>query len=145
MKKIIFIFLLLGLLSLSTFAQSSSDSTNKTVPASFKSDGCSLFPDCDYRDCCVEHDKAYYNGGSWKERWRADRRLFKCVANKKGWWHKPLAPLMWLGVRIGGVPFLPTPFRWGFGRKKSVKKKCQPQTKDGKCKRDDSVLEKPDK
>jgi hypothetical protein len=26
---------------------------------------------------------------------------------------------MWLGVRIGGVSWLPTPFRWGFGQKKS--------------------------
>ena len=25
---------------------------------------------------------------------------------------------MYIGVRIGGVSFLPTPFRWGFGRKK---------------------------
>lgn len=26
----------------------------------FVSDGCSMFPDGDYRDCCVEHDKAYF-------------------------------------------------------------------------------------
>lgn len=81
----------------------------------FKSDGCSLFPDGDYRNCCVEHDKAYYVGGSSKERRIADNRLHECVRAKG---HKFLAPVIWIGVRIGGVPFLPTPFRWGFGRTK---------------------------
>ena len=119
MKKFIFITLLLILCSLSALAQSGSDSATKTIPADFKSDGCSLFPDGDYRNCCIEHDKSYYFGGSWRERRRADNKLFKCVADTKGLQHKFIAPVMWLGVRVGGVSFLPTPFRWGFGRKKS--------------------------
>jgi hypothetical protein len=98
----------------------------KAVPANFKSDGCTWFPDGDYRDCCVAHDLDYFKGGSLRERWRSDKRLFQCVVNKKGWWHKIIAPLMWAGVRVGGVSFLPTPFRWGFGRQKdkSRKNKC---------------------
>ena len=138
MKKIIFIFLLLGLFSLSAFAQSGSDSTVatvKTVPANFKSDGCTLFPVGCFRECCVEHDKAYFVGGTGKERRQADILLFKCVSKKKGWWHKVVASLMYVGVRIGGVAFLPTPFRWGFGQKKS-KKSSKPKTEDSKKKAD---------
>jgi len=89
------------------------------MPADFKSDKCSLFPDCDYGDCCVEHDKKYYFGGSFKERRRADITLYKCVRRKKGFHHKIIAPLMYVGVRIGGVSWLPTPFRWGFGKNKN--------------------------
>lgn len=101
------------------------------MPPDFKSDGCSLFPDGKYRDCCVAHDKDYYFGGSCKERLKSDNRLFKCVAAKKGWYHKVIiAPVMWLGVRIGGVSFLPTPFRWGFGKNKSKKPKKTESRKD---------------
>ena len=120
-KKTIFIFFLLCLSASSAFAQTNSSSLIEPIPATFKSDGCSLFPDGGYRDCCVTHDYAYYNGGSWTKRWQADKKLFKCVAGKKGFEHKIIAPLMWLGVRVGGVSWLPTSFRWGFGRKKSRK------------------------
>jgi hypothetical protein len=121
-KKIIFIFILTFLFSVSAFAQSNSVSENQpAVPADFKGDGCTNFPDGDYADCCFEHDKAYYVGGSWKMRWRADKKLYQCVAAKKGFKHKLIAPIMWAGVRVFGVPFLPTSFRWGFGRKKITK------------------------
>ena len=130
MKKVVFIFLLLCLFSLNSTAQNKPASTIKPVPENFKG-GCSMFPDGAYLDCCVEHDKAYYVGGSWTKRWRADKKLFKCVANARGWYHKIIAPVMWIGVRIGGVSWLPTPFRWGFGQKKSknsrklCESKCQ--------------------
>jgi hypothetical protein len=127
-KKSFFIFIFAVLFSISAFAQTDSKAVNKKLPADFKSDGCSLFFDGDYRDCCVEHDKAYFFGGSSKERWQADKKLYKCVAAKKGFHHKIIAPIMWLGIRIGGVSWLPTPFRWGFGREKSPRfcaSKCQ--------------------
>ncbi len=118
MNKFIRVFLLAACLSISAVAQTDSTSAAETFPEGFKTDGCTLFPDGDYRDCCVTHDLAYFAGGTGRERRQADNRLFKCVANKKGWWHKIVAPVMWTGVRIGGVSFLPTPFRWGFGKKK---------------------------
>lgn len=84
----------------------------------FTSDGCSLFPDgyADMRDlwlpCCIEHDKAYWQGGTWQQRLNADRQLKYCVARLG----EPLiAELMLNGVRIGGSPFWPTRFRWGYG------------------------------
>jgi len=80
----------------------------------FKSDGCSCFPDGNWRDCCISHDKKYWSGGFRKDRRRADAELLSCVADRG---HPVIAILMYIGVRIGGVAFLPTPFRWGFGHK----------------------------
>ncbi len=133
LKNSFFIFVFVVLFSFIAFAQSSSLNQSdeaKIIPADFKSDKCSLFPDCDYGDCCVEHDKTYYFGGTSKERWQADKKLYKCVRAKKGFHHKIIAPLMLIGVRIGGVSWLPTPFRWGFGIKKKPKKKNRSQAKN---------------
>ncbi len=119
MKKTIFTIIFMFLLSVVGFAQNNAATENKqNVPADFMSDGCSLFPDCDYRDCCEIHDLAYYFGGTSKERWQADKKLYKCVAAKKGFHHKIIAPIMWLGIRAFGISWLPTSFRWGFGQKK---------------------------
>ncbi|MBN1827731.1 MAG: hypothetical protein JW884_01115 [Deltaproteobacteria bacterium] len=84
----------------------------------FRTDGCSCFPDGTvkqrdlWRLCCIEHDRAYWMGGTAEERLAADRRLRECVADCG----EPLiAELMLQGVRAGGSPYLPTSFRWGFG------------------------------
>ncbi|MFL6468165.1 MAG: hypothetical protein ACJ72Z_09445 [Pyrinomonadaceae bacterium] len=94
-------------------AQMSSDDV---LPSGQKSDGCTLIADGDIRDCCIAHDKEYFQGGTRLERRASDKRLYECVC-KKGGWDKFFAPFIWLGVRIGGLPFLPTKFRWGFGTK----------------------------
>lgn len=104
-------------------AASAQTNGNNDLPPDFESDGCTFFPDGNYRDCCVEHDKDYFKGGSCKERRKSDNRLYRCVKSKKGWQNKVIAPIMWVGVRVAGVPFLPTPFRWGFGKKKYKKYK----------------------
>ena len=130
-KNLLLIFTFVILFSFGAFAQSNSDAPKETlvIPADFESDGCSLFPDGDYFDCCFEHDKTYFLGGSWSQRWRADKKLFKCVAAKKGFEHKLIAPVMWVGVRAFGVPFLPTSFRWGFGKDRLKKSKTKETTK----------------
>lgn len=87
-------------------------------PADFKGDGCTLFPDGNYRECCYLHDLDYFRGGASKERKESDKRLYRCVRSKKGWKNEIAAPIMFFGVRIFGSPRLPTPFRWGFGQKK---------------------------
>ena len=101
-----------------------------TEPRDFKSDGCSLFPDGNYRECCVQHDRKYFTGGSFKERRAADKQLYKCVRAKGN--GKFLASMIYIGVRVGGVHFLPTPFRWGFGnkfpRKEPPRSKADPST-----------------
>ena len=81
-------------------------------PHPFTTDGCSLWPDCTWVDCCVTHDMAYWCGGSCEDRERADEALRECVAE-----HGPtgMGTTMYVGVRIGGPPWLPFSFRWGYG------------------------------
>ncbi len=81
-------------------------------PHAFKSDGCSCWPDGEWLKCCVKHDLLYWMGGTGEERKNADLELRKCVTEKG---HPILGQVMLLGVRVGGVWWIPTPFRWGFG------------------------------
>jgi len=84
----------------------------------FSTDGCSSFPDgtLEHKNlwlaCCTAHDLAYWQGGTFKQREQADIDLKECVA-KVG--EQEIAVLMLAGVRVGGTPFLPTSFRWGYG------------------------------
>ncbi len=84
----------------------------------FVSDGCSSFPDGTLKQrtlwlqCCIEHDKSYWLGGAYEQKLRADEDLKACVAKVGG---AVLAQLMHSGVRVGGAPWLPTTFRWGYG------------------------------
>jgi hypothetical protein len=84
----------------------------------FTSDGCSAFPDGTLQQkqlwltCCVAHDYAYWKGGTYAERLQADRELMRCVAGVGEPW---IARLMLAGVRVGGSPYYPTRFRWGYG------------------------------
>lgn len=100
------------------------------MPPDFQSDGCTWFPDGDYRNCCVEHDKAYYFGGTIKQRKAADDELYQCVLDRVGPKGKFTAQFMWAGVRLGGMSFLPTPFRWGFGNKYPAMKPPKPSAVD---------------
>jgi hypothetical protein len=84
----------------------------------FTSDGCSAFPDGTFDEkklwlsCCTAHDLAYWAGGTYEERLQADKELRQCVLTVG----KPLVSnLMMAGVRVGGTPYLPTRFRWGYG------------------------------
>lgn len=85
----------------------------------FTTDGCSRFPDrapdgrSDWCHCCVVHDLAYWRGGSSRARRSADLALKSCVYKASG--SKALAETMFLGVRAGGGPDFPTPYRWGYG------------------------------
>lgn len=84
----------------------------------FTSDGCSIFPDGTFEHkelwlaCCTAHDYAYWKGGTAAEKENADEELRQCVA-KVG--QPKIAELMLAGVKVGGNPYLPTPFRWGYG------------------------------
>jgi hypothetical protein len=84
----------------------------------FTSDGCSSFPNGTPKQndlwlaCCIVHDGAYWSGGTYAERLAADRELRSCVADVG---EPEIAVLMMDGVRVGGTPYLPTRFRWGFG------------------------------
>ncbi len=79
----------------------------------FVTDGCSRFPDFEWNvECCVEHDIAYWCGGTAEERLEADRVFGQCVStNTNGF----VGGLMRSGVRLGGHPFFPSSYRWGYG------------------------------
>ena len=85
----------------------------------FTSDGCSLFPDrslIDAKDwcvCCVEHDIAYWQGGTEVQRLAADEKLRACVLAKTD--DQILADAMFNGVRVGGSPWFYNWYRWGYG------------------------------
>ena len=95
----------------------------KTAPAQemhpFSTDGCSLFPDrlqiahADWCSCCLAHDLAYWRGGTYEERLKADQNLQSCVLATTG--NATLADLMYAGVRAGGGPYFFTTYRWGYG------------------------------
>ncbi|MFT6071311.1 MAG: hypothetical protein ACJAT2_000493 [Bacteriovoracaceae bacterium] len=89
------------------------------VLQSFKSDGCSMYPDGlplveenKWVHCCVTHDMAYWVGGKKEEKLKADALLGQCVAEQTSELH---GNLMELGVLAGGLPNSGLPWRWGYG------------------------------
>ncbi|MDR0782060.1 MAG: hypothetical protein LBF16_15475 [Pseudomonadales bacterium] len=84
----------------------------------FTTDGCTAFPNGTFHEnelwlsCCVAHDYAYWQGGTYDERLAADEALRACVAAVG---EPTIAEVMLAGVRVGGTPYFPTKFRWGYG------------------------------
>jgi hypothetical protein len=78
----------------------------------FTTDGCSFWPDNGWLRCCIEHDIDYWCGGSAIDRCASDRRLKAC-AEAAG--HGTVAQVMHFGTRLGGHPWVPLPWRWGYG------------------------------
>ena len=84
----------------------------------FSSDGCSAFPDGTLQrkqlwlSCCIAHDLAYWKGGTYQDRLDADLALKQCVAELG---EPTIGAWMLVGVRLGGSPYYPTGFRWGYG------------------------------
>jgi hypothetical protein len=81
-------------------------------PSAFTTDGCTLAPDGTWQACCVDHDMVYWCGGSDAERRAADAELRRCMAEHGG---EALAAIGYWAVRVGGHPWLPTYWRWGYG------------------------------
>jgi len=80
--------------------------------AFFTTDGCSVWPDDGWTECCVTHDIAYWCGGSAQDRTSADSALERCVAQDSS---QGMGEIMRVGVSAGGVPWAPLPWRWGYG------------------------------
>lgn len=70
-----------------------------------------------WRQCCVEHDRAYYYGGSREQKLAADEKLKACVIDTLGGDLGAilLGSAMRIAVHIGGQPYFATPYRWGYG------------------------------
>jgi len=81
-------------------------------PHHFTTDGCSMWPDGNWQGCCVRHDEDYWCGGDDSAREASDQAFRQCVTETDS----PLmASVMYWGVRAGGAPMLPVPWRWGYG------------------------------
>ena len=84
----------------------------------FTTDKCSSWPEGTFSkpelwtDCCVAHDIAYWQGGTYSERMAADEALQMCVAEQG---EAAISYIMEAGVFFGGSPFWPTSYRWGYG------------------------------
>ena len=63
------------------------------------SDGCSMVPDFNFRECCVQHDMDYMNPNM--SRLRADNRMRKCIKSKTPWWN-PISLVYFAGVQALG-------------------------------------------
>lgn len=90
----------------------------------FSSDGCSLSPNSFFKaqfvDCCVQHDVAYWLGGTSQQKEKADSDFKMCMQSKLGKNYgssiqEAVAETYYLGVSIGGVNYMPNAFRWGYG------------------------------
>ena len=81
-------------------------------PKAFASDGCTLALDLNFRKCCEDHDLAYWCGGTKAQRKEADQVLKTCIKDKN---HPKLAHVYYRTVRMLGLPYFPTYWRWGFG------------------------------
>ncbi|BFM09404.1 hypothetical protein GCM10025791_31580 [Halioxenophilus aromaticivorans] len=96
----------------------SNNITSASELTPFTTDGCSMFPNGDsankvkWMRCCTQHDYAYWKGGTEDDRFRADEALKQCVADLG---ESEISMLMHLGVRLGGEPYFPTWYRWGYG------------------------------
>ncbi|WP_222937578.1 hypothetical protein [Spartinivicinus ruber] len=93
---------------------------NVTI-SNFTTDGCSggmsalwnLFEHSPpWENCCILHDKVYWQGGTAKQRLQADYTLKQCV-HQAG--YPLIADLMYHAVRTGGGPCTRLPWRWGYG------------------------------
>ena len=79
----------------------------------FTSDGCSLFIDGTFekpdlwKECCLTHDIAYWQGGTQEERLEADLAFKACVEKKTGMPGTfPILPLP-IAVPVDSVPGTP--------------------------------------
>ena len=94
--------------------------TKEIPPNSFKQDGCTLFPDSilwsNFSQACLEHDIAYWYGGTEEERKVADQNFKSAVADSGKAGYVLQVPI-YLGVRLFSDTWLTKLFdaNWGFG------------------------------
>ena len=93
-------------------------------PFKFIWDGCSggisaltnlFFMKVDWQDGkgCLTHDYAYWRGGSFAMKKKADTDLYDHIISLGH--SKIYAYVVWIAIALGGMPFIPAPWRWGYG------------------------------
>jgi hypothetical protein len=107
-----FIVIAFGLFFWYMVAHSMYDLTKEKQRA-FATDGCTMFVNGSWKECCIAHDHDYWQGGSAETRQESDERFKECIYTKTQ--NRPLSLGAYMIIRIGGVPYLATPWRWGYG------------------------------
>jgi len=119
LKYVIFPFFAITLVLWETGCSNGSTSKGVEALKPFSTDGCSLFPDGTFsdkdkwQDCCIEHDIAYWKGGTEQDRLDADLELKRCIFERTG--DAMLAQTVYDAVRAWGSPIFPAWYRWGYG------------------------------
>lgn len=76
------------------------------APSGIRVNGCTAAPNLDFKSCCDDHDRDYAVAGGIVQRFRADWRLAKCIiCRSKLLLRYILAPIYFIGVRVGGLLF----------------------------------------
>ncbi|WP_413578006.1 helicase [Bdellovibrio sp. HCB290] len=84
----------------------------------FTSDGCSMSPNGPrdnpyaFLECCVQHDYAYWQGGTLAQKEQADLSFNACITEHS---NETVGNIYYRAVSLGGGPQFNTPFRWGYG------------------------------
>lgn len=93
-----------------------SENLDKPVLKTFSTDGCSQSPDSflgkDIVHCCVQHDIAYWLGGTKRQKEESDQELNLCISQKT---NSMVGDAYKAGVSVGGSAGLRNTFRWGYG------------------------------
>ena len=80
-------------------------------PVPFTSNGCTGFREKTFFSCCFVHDFAYWSGGTWTDRRRADNNLRKCVRDISH--NIPVAYVAFTLVRMTSGTGAMFDFGWG--------------------------------
>lgn len=76
---------------------------------SFEPNGCTMWPDGNYKHCCDAHDVAWHVGRTFMDKVSSDIDLLWCVATNSDIWN---AMIMFIGVSTAGL------FVWANKRRK---------------------------
>jgi hypothetical protein len=91
-------------------AQSDPD-TDRSEMSSFTSNGCSGFREARFYSCCFVHDFAFWAGGTWGDRGRADRALRGCLLDVSHDWI--VTGIGYMLVRLATIPGYFVADGWG--------------------------------
>lgn len=83
----------------------------------FQTDQCTFFIEGNWSECCIQHDREYWKGGSLKLRDQSDKKLKDCF-DKKG--HRILSSLVYWAVHLGHYSPIKSKFKWGWGLDSSL-------------------------
>ena len=84
---------------------------DRPLPIPFSSNGCSGFREEKFFSCCFVHDFAYWSGGTWSDRRKADRNLWSCVFTISG--ERAVADIGYFLLRLGMLPGALIKDGWG--------------------------------